>query len=217
MWILKIKLDYKNFLLGNIAKKFNVDLIGYPITYYKDKKHLYLTLVGFIIGDDKSKKKVIAFIKKNKDFLKVEFKNDFIITLSRQPLSAEVAYNPKFINLKPFFISKEGYHIWELAAWEKKDLKPVIDFAKKYHKAKILKLKQEKLTNISFTNILLEVSKQQKKALELAISKGYYEYPKKSNLHKLAKMMKLSYSTFQEHLKRAEAKLMPILIRNNRL
>ena len=128
-------------------------------------------------------------------------------------MSSEVVYNPKFIKPAPDFISKQGFHIWEFAAWNKKDLKPVIDFAKKHHTAKILKLKQEKLTNISFTNILPELSVQQKKSLELAITQGYYEYPKKTNIHKLAKLMKLSYSTFQEHLKKAEAKLMPTLLR----
>lgn len=206
-------MDYRNFLLGNLAKKYNVDFTGYPVTYYKDKKHLYLTLAGFILGEEKDKKRVLSNLKNIKDIVNVEFKNDFVIAVIKQPLFSEVAYNPKFIKPRPDFISHEGYHIWEFAAWEKKDLKPIIDFAKEHHNVKILKLKQEKLTNISFTNILPELSSQQKKALELAITHGYYEYPKKTDLHKLAKLMKLSYSTYQEHLKKAEAKLMPTLLR----
>jgi len=209
MWALKLKLDYENFLMGSLAHKFNVDLIGYPLNYYKNKKYLFLTSVGFIIGDSNNKKKLLDFIKKSKDFPKLEIKNDFIIVVSKQRLSSELVYNPKFIRPKPDFISRDGYHIWEIATWNKSDLKPVIDLAKKYHKGVILKLKQEKLGDISFTNISPELSNQQKKSLELAISNGYYDYPKRTNLHKLAKLMKLSYSTFQEHLKRAESKLIP--------
>ena len=108
MWILKIRMDYRNFLLGNLAKKYNVDFTGYPVTYYKDKK------------------RVLSNLKNIKDIVNVEFKNDFVIAVIKQPLFSEVAYNPKFIKPRPDFISDEGYHIWEFAAWEKKDLKPII-------------------------------------------------------------------------------------------
>ncbi len=215
MWVLKLKLSPEKFLLGSLAVKFNVDILGYPLSHYKDKKHLYLVSAGFLIGEEKNKKALIRYAKKSKDFIKIEVKNDFIINLSKQPLYTEPVYDPRLIRPKPVFISHEGYHIWEIAYWDKNPLLKIIDFAKKYHKGKVLKLKQEKLINIAFTTVLPELSEKQKKALELAVSEGYYTYPKKINVHKLAKLMKVSYSTFQEHLRKAEAKLIPIL--SNRL
>ncbi|MGE0792732.1 MAG: helix-turn-helix domain-containing protein [Candidatus Woesearchaeota archaeon] len=140
-------------------------------------------------------------------------KHDFIIAVSKQPLHTESVYDPKLIRPAPVFISHEGYHIWEIASWNKKDLTPIINFAKKHYGGEILKLKEEKLSNISFTSILPELSLKQKKALELAVSQGYYDYPKKTDIHKLSKLMKISYSTFQEHLKKAEGKLLPTLFK----
>ena len=67
----------------------------------------------------------------------------------------------------------------------------------------------EKISNISFTKLLPEITKNQKEALELAINNGYYDYPKKIKMEKLAKMMKISYSTYQAHLKKAESKILP--------
>lgn len=213
MWVVKLKLKPEKFLMGSLAVKFQVDIFGYPLSYYKDNKSLYLTSAGFLIGNEKNKKLLIEFVKTSKDFLKFEIKNDFIINVSKQPLNTEMVYNSKLIRPNPVFISKEGYHIWEIASFDKKDLVKIIDIAKKYYSGEILKLKHEKLTNISFTSILPELTFKQKKALELAISNGYYDYPKKTDLHKLAKIMKVSYSTYQEHLKKAESKLMPNLSR----
>lgn len=211
MWVLKLKLNYENFLLGNLAVKFNLDIIGYPLNYYKHNKSLFLTMAGFLIGNEKSKKSCINYIKRNKEFVNFEMKNDFIIAVSKQPLHTEPVYDPKLIRPSPVFISHEGYHIWEIASWKKEDLTPIINFAKKHYDGEILKLKEEKLSNISFTTILPELSAQQKKALELAVIEGYYDYPKRTDVHKLAKLMKLSYSTYQEHLKKAEGKLLPTL------
>jgi len=212
MWVLKLKLKNDNFLLGGLAVKFQVDIIGYPISYYKDKNYLYLTSTGYLIGNEKNKRKLINFAKKSKYFLKLEIKKDFIINISRQSLQTEEVYNPKLIRPKPVFISKQGYLIWEIASWNKKDLEKIMLIAKK-HQGQILKLKQEKLSNFNFISFLPDLTKNQKKAIDLAILNGYYLYPKKTNLHKLAKMMNLSYSTYQEHLKKAESKLITNLNR----
>jgi predicted DNA binding protein len=209
MWILKLKLNAENFLMGKLAKKFNVDILGYPLSYYKDFKNLFLTSAGYLIGESANKKNLISYARRSKEFVNIEIKNDFIINVSKQPLETELVYNSKLIRPNPVYISKEGYHIWEIASWERDDLELIINITKRKYQSKILKFKKEKISNISFTSILPELSVKQKQAIDLAISEGYYKYPKKTNLHKLAKLSKLSYSTYQEHLKKAESKLMP--------
>ena len=49
----------------------------------------------------------------------------------------------------------------------------------------------------------------QKRAVELAIEKGYYEIPRKIELKELADLMGISYSTYQVHLRKAERNLIP--------
>ena len=209
MWVLKLKLEAKTQLLGSLAVKHQVSMTGYPLSYYKDKKHLYLISAGFMFGQGKNKKALVKDIKKNKNIIKFEKSGDFIINISKQPLFTEPVYNPEIFRPNPVIINKTGYHIWDLASFNRKALEKVLDFTEKNLGAKIIKFRQEPISNISFSKLLPELTENQKKAMELAINKGYYNYPKKIKMESLAKEMKISYSTYQAHLKKAESKIIP--------
>jgi hypothetical protein len=56
-----------------------------------------------------------------------------------------------------------------------------------------------------------KITVKQRKALELAVHGGYYDYPRKITLEDLAKQMGVSYATYQAHLRKAEQKLLPAL------
>ncbi|MBS3127849.1 helix-turn-helix domain-containing protein, partial [Candidatus Woesearchaeota archaeon] len=99
-------------------------------------------------------------------------------------------------------------------SFDKKLLIKVYTFAKKYLGAKMMKLKQEKISHISIMRLLPHLTQKQKQALELAIQNGYYEYPKKITLEKLAQLMKISYATYQQHLKTAEGKMIPSIYKS---
>ena len=209
MWRLKLKLEAKNQFLGNLAIKYKVSITGYPLSYWKDSKNLYLMQAGFVFGEEKSIALLKKEIKKLREILEVEWAGDFALMVTKQPLFTEPVYNPKIIRPSPVIIHKEGYHIWDLASFDKKALNKVIDFAEKHLGAKIISFKEEKISNISFTRLLPELSDKQKKALEIAINNGYYDYPKRVKMESLAKIMKISYSTYQAHLKKAEGKILP--------
>lgn len=214
MWRLKIKLDSKGQFLGEMAKKHKVSMTGYPLSYWKDKKNIYLISAGFIFGEKSNKQELIKDIKKQSELIEFEQVGDFIIITTKQPLFSEPVYNPKIIRPNPVVIYKDGHHIWDLASFNRKELEKVIEFSTKYLDAKILIFREEKITNISFTKILPELTNNQKNAMQLAINSGYYDYPKKITLPELAKKMKISYSTFQAHLKKAEGKIFPTISRD---
>ena len=209
MWVLKLKLDSSKQLLGRLAIKHKVSMTGYPLSYYKDKNHLYLIAAGFIFGEEKNKKALFREIKKSPEVIKFEKTNDFIINITKQPLFTEPVYNPEIIRPNPVIINKTGYHIWDLASFNRKALENVLEFAEKYLGAQVLKFREEKISNINFTKLLPELTINQKKAMELALNNGYYEYPKKINMESLAKKQGISYSTYQAHLKKAESKILP--------
>jgi len=81
----------------------------------------------------------------------MEVNNDFVILVTKQPLFTEAVYDPRIIRINPVVINKTGYHVWDLASFDRKLLVRVIDFAEKYLDSKVLKFKQEKVSNISFT------------------------------------------------------------------
>jgi len=210
MWVMKLKVDSKPQFLGRMAIKHKVSMTGYPLSYYKDGKWIYLTLCGFMFGKEKNKKELLQDIKKQPEFVRLEIKNDFAVIVTRQPLVTEPIWDPKIIRLAPHIINwREKKHTWELGSFDRKVLERVLKFSKKYLGAQVLKLKEEKISNISITHLLPELTKKQKQALEIAINNSYYDYPKKINMEKLAKIMGISYSTYQAHLKKAEGALLP--------
>ena len=64
------------------------------------------------------------------------------------------------------------------------------------------------LRDIYFPRLSPDLTQHQRDALELAIRRGYYQFPKKTDLINLAKLAGLSKSAFREHLKRAEMKVL---------
>ncbi len=209
MWRMILKLEAKKQFLGGLSLKHKVSFYGYPLSYWKDKKNLYLVVAGIVVGEEKNKSALFAEIKKLKEILNVERSKDFAILITKQPLFSEPVYDPRIIRPNPVQINKEGYHIWDLASFDRHVLEKVWLFAKKHLNANLLTLKEEKISNISFTRILPELTGKQKTAMEYALNNGYYNYPKKINMERLAKMMKISYSTYQAHLKKAESKIIP--------
>ena len=79
---------------------------------------------------------------------------------------------------------------------------------------KILKIANEKPNEVYFPQVMPKLTKQQKKALEIAIKNGYYDYPRHTELKQLSKEAGISLSTYREHLRKAEKKVLPNLLRN---
>lgn len=194
--------------MGNLAKQFEVDIIGYPLSYTKDENYLYLTSAGYIVGPSEKIKLLINSVKDSKNVVKFEENDNFIISVTKQPLNTEPVYDLELIRPNPAYISKEGYHIWEVASWEREKLNKIISFAQKNYGAEVLKLKEEKIKNISLFSTFPLLTDNQKLAFEIACSNNYYDYPRSIKLTDLAKIMGVSYSTYQEHLRKAERKLL---------
>ena len=64
MWRLRLRLTSENQFMGRMAMKHKVSMTGYPLSYYKDKKYLYLISAGFIFGENSNKKSLLKDLKK---------------------------------------------------------------------------------------------------------------------------------------------------------
>ncbi len=56
-----------------------------------------------------------------------------------------------------------------------------------------------------------QLTKKQSYALITALSRGYYEIPKKVSTDEITKSLDLPRTTFEEHLRKAESKVMKAL------
>jgi len=215
MWVAKFQMSRESSIFEPIAKKYNLAIIGYPVTSFKKNNKNYFVGVGTFSGNEENIKKCLIELKKNKRIKKIERKKDFFIVLYERDKSLKMLHNPEFIQVKPILIDNSGNEVWEIGCFDKRPLMDLVSSLKKdYPGFKLLKLKQEFIDNLALLNIIPNITKKQKEALRLAVENGYYNYPKKVELKELAKLMNISYSTYQAHLKKAEGKLIPSMLKN---
>lgn len=207
MWVIKFSFEGEKVFFGQVAKQFNINLTGYPVSSYEKNKQLFVNLIGTIEGETNNKTNIINFLKKSKYVKHIEENNDFLNLLIKEDPEFKLFYSPFFIYLSPISIDSSGKYHYHLGSWERKEIEKLLNFLDKNYYYSLLYFKQEKVQNISILGVQPNLTDKQKKAFELAVKKGYYEYPKQIELKELAKLSGISYSTFQQHLKYAERKI----------
>ena len=213
MWVLKLELDSEKQFLGTMAIKNNITLSGYPLSASEIKSSFEVINCGLMFGSENNKLALIESFRESKIVTNLEINRNFVIIQMKVPKYMKPFFHPEIIQVSPVLINPNTKkHRWVLASFKRELLEKVLKFAKEKHNAKLLKFKQEKINNISIASVLPSLSKKQYDAFNLAVNKGYYKFPKEIDLKSLAKLMKISYSTYQEHLKRAESKLLPSIL-----
>lgn len=219
MWVLKLKLMHKDCHIVPRCKKFNVISYAYPTSSYTKNGKRLLTAIHFIQGEGKNKKRFFNDLKKDERIRKLEISGDiysYEVELEKKGEHVQLYFNPALSFVKPVINSSDGFEYWEIACFDKNILMKFVDDLKKHMDYfEILKFKNEKLKNIYFPNVLPSLSNKQKEVIEYAYKRGYYSYPKKVDLHQLAKELKISVPTLQEHIRKAEIKLLPFIIEQN--
>lgn len=220
MWVLKFKSKEEFNIYNKRCIEFNVRIHFYSQKYYYEKNNIHFINSGIISGEEINKTAFFKDLKKDKKIKDIEINNDFFIsTYSEKKTEERVSalktiYNQKITFLKPAVLDEKGFEEWEIASFDRKDLENVLTQAKKLQKItgvdfKLLSFKQQKIKNLMIQSIIPNLSKQQQKAIELAIENNYYGYPRKITLKKLAHLMNISESTYQFHLAKAEEKILP--------
>jgi len=209
MWVAKVSFDGSNALLGSRTKKHKVNIFAFPLNYFYEKNWVVVNITGIILGDDKSRKAFVRDLKKASRFVNIELNQDFFIATIKERVYAKAMYNKNIIHLAPALINENGQEIINVGSFNKKDLIRAIDVLEKHFETKILFIQERKVKNISVIKENPELTEKQKRAIELAIKSGYYDYPRKISIKKLAKLSSLSFATFHAHLRKAEQKLLP--------
>jgi predicted DNA binding protein len=209
MWIAKFKLAGKGKgIIGSRTKKFGVSIAGYPILVKKEKARILIDFVASIFGKEPNKRRFIADLKKAKEITNLEAKGDFIIAQAIDPKELEPAYPEGVMSVEPVVIDSKGDNFYTIGSWNREELNKFLSFVSKFG-AEILKVEKRKLSNVYLAKLRPELTNKQRGAMELAIKEGYYDYPRKTSVEKLAKISKISFSAFHAHLRKAEKKVLP--------
>jgi len=209
MWTAKITFDGSQALIGSKTLKHKINIFAFPLSYSYEKNWVIVHITGNILGKENNIKKFVKDLKKQKRTINFELNNKFFIGTIKEPIKAKNIYNKNLIHLIPALIDENGQEYISFGSFNRKALEKAIKVLRKHWKAKLIFIKEKKIKNISIIQLQPELTSKQKQAIELAIKHSYYSYPRKIELKKLAKLMKISYSTYQAHLRKAEQKLLP--------
>ncbi len=214
MWVLKLKIKH-DCTIGSRCEKFKCISYSIPLGNWKDRRCSCTYERHTIEGEPDAVKRFLEDIKKDKRVANLEISGNtmFFIGKDKEGIPSSF-YNQKMFFTKPVFVDRKGYECWETASYDRNILTQFLEKLQKrrYSHLEVLQLKNIRLNNIYFPAIAPELTEKQKRAFDLAVEEGYYDIPKRTELKKLAQLMGVSLATYQEHLKRAEAKVIPRLI-----
>lgn len=208
MWVLKVRIYNKENILNGLTNKHKVILYGYPLNSFIKHNKFYVTAGGNVVGKKDDVDSFLKELNKSKLISNIETKNDFSIILIEQPKEISKLYSNELIHIEPVKVSNEFYQEYYLGSWDREILSEIVNMKIKNVEMKMLKFKKETITNISIKSINPNLTKKQENAFKLAHNDGYYEFPRKSELEILSKKSKISISTYQAHLRKAEKKIM---------
>ncbi|HLC47857.1 MAG TPA: helix-turn-helix domain-containing protein [Candidatus Norongarragalinales archaeon] len=211
MWVARFKVWHPGSGGIELSKKYAVQVRIYLLNVFFEKR---LGVAKVICVTGKDWKKFIAewlrIEKHRMHFSRVEGNLLFYSYPQPKDNYASIALRKDVFFLRPILI-RGGFEYWTLASFERDRLVEMPSIPKKIGsraQMKLLSIRQQQ-PNLFMSAAAGMLSPNQLEAFEAAVETGYYEYPRRTDLETLAKRMHISKSTLREHLRRAEAKLMP--------
>src|SRR3989338_1547179 len=209
MWVAKFKIKHDDWILDKTIK-YNVVARGIPLTsYVKLGKHFHTGMV-LLYGAQKDKLKFIASVQKDRRVRKCKVTGNQLFVLVEGKDSIAEVFDKALFFIQPALM-KEGFEYWELGSWEKKELIEFFEKVGKIATVTMLKIKKESPA-VFIQREVPKLTEKQQKVLELAVEYGYYKYPRNVSVQELAAKVNIPRTTFQEHLRKAEQKVMNVVL-----
>lgn len=197
--------------------KYSITDFIYLLNAWQEEDSFFYSEVHILQGHEENKKKFISTLKKGASILKFEQNGNFIVTLQKRPkwMAAYIPlWDKRIIQTKPVIQRSDGTEQWEMSAWEKEPLMHILERLPKEFEIKLKSITRTKIGNIFMPHIMPRLSARQEEVIHLAIKKGYYDFPRNVNLNDLSSESNLTKSTYLQHLRIAEKKIIPYLIEN---
>jgi len=218
MWILNLRIVH-DCVIGNRCRKFGCTSYSLPISNWYENGFSYTTHLHTLHGPTNQVAKFIAELKKEPEVVHIEVSKNTVFLIQKRKTDDVISahYNPKIFSVRPVFVTAQGKEYCSFASWKKEILIEFLEGMRKNKKMDIVveRFQNTKLDTIYYPTVMPKLSERQLEAFELALEYGYYAFPRRIELQGLAKVMKISTSTMQEHIRRAEEKLLPTYAAKN--
>ncbi|MBI5225692.1 helix-turn-helix domain-containing protein [Candidatus Micrarchaeota archaeon] len=211
MWVAELKLWHEGSEILEITKKYDVTAYSVYLNVFTRKGHSHISKVMAIHGKD-AKNAITELVRVMKRYRIVRVQGNYIFfTIPIGTLS----YHTSFLDENVFFVKpfriEGGYEYWTVASWDKNNIHRLLRNIQRddpHSKVDLLKLKQEPPESF-VPDAMARLGTVQSRVLQDAIASEYYGYPRKVSLKELAKRLHLAPATVREHLRKAEAKVLP--------
>lgn len=110
-------------------------------------------------------------------------------------------------------VYREGWEYYRLIAFGEKDLHRVFSTLERYCNLEVISKKPVNSASlkgsmlVSTGTLFAGLTRKQVQALIFAVENGYYQVPKRVTTEEIATKLRLPRTTFEEHLRKAEAKV----------
>lgn len=114
----------------------------------------------------------------------------------------------------PPIVYREGWESWRVIAWSDRSIREMFAEIRKVGELRlgslrpIENLETEKMMLMPASDIFTGLTERQSSALLLGLRHGYYAVPSGTDIRRLADGAGLSASTFSEHLRKAEGRIL---------
>ncbi len=214
MWVAEFKVWHESSEVLALTRKYDVSVQSIYLNVYKERGKTVISKVLAVNGRDAQA--YIADVLKTMRRYRIRHaeRNYVFFSVPHDSLSYHtLILGESVFFIKPFVL-KDGFEYWTVASWDKKSIQHLFrKIRSTAEKATIemLGLKEEDV-NLFLPDVLQKLSDRQFEVMRRAAELGYYSYPRKIDLKQLARKMKLSPSALREHLRLAEAKLVPVAL-----
>jgi len=124
-----------------------------------------------------------------------------------RPIPCTASVDSPIICLQCPFSSRDGVPTWKLLVRRSEDLREVLRKLEKVGRKAVIK-------EISDVTQREELTERQKAILSIAVSMGYFDFPRKVSLTALSKAVGVKPSTLSEILRNAERKILESQVQN---
>ncbi|MFH1750867.1 MAG: helix-turn-helix domain-containing protein [Candidatus Micrarchaeota archaeon] len=212
MWIAELKIKREKSVLIAATAKFDVVVASYYLNVYSHKGKAFVNKVSLVQGADKEGYIKLLVSHMGSKVRTVEGNQVFYQHEGMDAFNAQVM-NSEVIFIKPI-IGKGGFEFWTIASWSKKNLHDLEKRIAKMSGVKIWLISlHEEPVDMFLPNVFEHLSEKQRAAIKKAALLGYYEFPRKISAEQIAGKEGVDESTFREHIRKAEARIIKAALR----
>jgi hypothetical protein len=114
----------------------------------------------------------------------------------------------------PPIVYRDGWESWRVIAWSEESMRNLFAEIRKVGEVRLVSMRPienlelEQMMLMPASDVFSGLTEKQSSALLLGLRHGYYALPSSTDIRRLADGAGLSASTFSEHLRKAEARLL---------